>query len=76
MEERRGCRAILTGKRAAKNYLHPKTLRESRGLELAFGDWDDVPLLVARTLLEKSGGPDRLVSPAGTQPGASCYSET
>src|ERR1700730_3213154 len=58
VNSRAGCRAVLTKKRAAENYLHPEALRESRGLELAFGDEDDVPLLVARSLLEGMGGPD------------------
>ena len=58
VNSRNGCRAVLTGKRAAENYIHPEALREARGLELHFGDDDDVPQLVARELLEQAGGPD------------------
>jgi hypothetical protein len=35
----------------------PEALREARGIDVAFGDDDDVPQLVAQRLLEQSGGP-------------------
>ena len=63
VNSRAGCRAVLTGKRAAENYIHPEALLESRGLDIAFGDDDDVPQLVAREFLGAGWRP-RLVSPA------------
>jgi len=58
VNHRPGCRAFLTGKRATENYLDCRALQEARGLDIAFGDSDDVPLLVARSLPEQTGGPD------------------
>jgi len=40
-----------------ENYLSPDCLQEARGIDLDFGDDDDVPRLVAQCLLERSGGP-------------------
>lgn len=40
--------AFVTRKRALENYLHPQCLFEARGIEVAFGDDDDVPDLVAQ----------------------------
>jgi hypothetical protein len=37
--------------------LHPDALRQARGIEVEFGDHDDVPRLVARRQLEQTGGP-------------------
>lgn len=64
VNRRPGCRAVLTGKRAMENYLSPEALRDVRGLEIAFGDLDDVPLLAAQRLLELAGGPDWSAMPA------------
>jgi hypothetical protein len=46
--QRENCRAFITGKRALENYLHPQCLLEVRGIEVEFGDDDDVPEVVAR----------------------------
>jgi hypothetical protein len=50
INRRPGCVAFLTSKRSLENYLHPAAIREARGLELDFGDWDDVPDLTAERL--------------------------
>jgi len=46
--------ACLTGKLEIENYLHPEAIKSVRGLEIAFGDFDDVPMLVAKALHEAS----------------------
>ncbi len=48
VNQRSNCRAFVTTKRALENYLHPRCLFEARGVEVAFGDDDDVPERVAR----------------------------
>jgi putative ATP-dependent endonuclease of OLD family len=48
VNQRANCRAFVTGKRALENYLHPQCLFDVRGVEVEFGDDDDVPELVAR----------------------------
>ena len=45
---RPGCVARVTAKRALENYLHPTAILAARGIEVDFGDDDDVPALVAR----------------------------
>jgi len=57
INRRRDCHAVLTGKRAIENYVDSESLREVRGINVDFGDDDDVPALVARHLLERSGDP-------------------
>lgn len=53
---RRRCAAVLTAKREIENYLHPAAIRAVRPhLDLSFGDFDDVPMLVARALYESNG---------------------
>ena len=42
--------ATLTTKREIENYLHPEVAKEILGIDIAFSDDDDVPLIVARTL--------------------------
>ncbi len=64
INRRRDCHAVLTGKRAIENFLDSESLREVRGIDLDFGDEDDVPELVASHLLQQSGGLAILV---GTQ---------
>lgn len=49
--------ATLTAKREIENYLHPDSVREVLGVEIAFGDDDDVPLLAARAVHEASESP-------------------
>ena len=56
INQRPGCRAVLTGKRAMENYLDAEAIRQARDIDVSFGDQDDVPLLVASCLLKKSGG--------------------
>ena len=46
--------ATLTIKREMENYLHPEAIREVIGVDVLFGDSDDVPLMVAEKIHEKS----------------------
>ena len=48
------CRAVATAKREIENYIHPAAIKASLSLELRFGDFDDVPELVARATHEAS----------------------
>lgn len=48
VNRRSGCRAVLTGKRHLENYLHPAAILEANGIELRFGDFEDVPELAAQ----------------------------
>lgn len=57
VNRRHDCHAVLTGTRALENYLDRESLREVRGVDVDFGDDDDVPQLVASQLLKQSGGP-------------------
>lgn len=57
VNQRRNCRAFVTRKRALENYIHPHCIREISGLELTYGDDDDVAELVARGCHERSGKP-------------------
>jgi hypothetical protein len=50
-----GSSAVMTGKRALENYLHPMAIREACGSELRFDDDMDVARLLARTLMTHSG---------------------
>ena len=54
---RPGCRAFVTSKRTLENYLDPRAIYDARGLEVEFGEQDDVPKLVACQILERSRGP-------------------
>ncbi len=44
---RPGCRAVITAKRSIENYLHTDAIREARGVDVSFGDDDDVAAIVA-----------------------------
>jgi hypothetical protein len=57
IQQRPGCMAVLTRKRALENYLHPLSILSSCQIDLPFDDHSDVPNLLARALLAKSGGP-------------------
>jgi hypothetical protein len=57
VNQRRNCRAFVTRRRAIENYIHPHCIREISGLELTYGDDDDVAELVARGCHERSGKP-------------------
>lgn len=53
---RDGCKALLTGKKEMENYLHPSTISTVHPqISVTFGDFDDVPLMVARNIHEQSG---------------------
>ncbi|MGH9551992.1 MAG: hypothetical protein ACRD3W_21580 [Terriglobales bacterium] len=56
VNQRPNCRAFVTAKRALENYLHPKCLFEARGIEIAFGDEDDVPAIAARECHRQTTG--------------------
>ncbi len=43
--------------RPLENYLHPRCLFEAHGINVAFGDDDDVPELVAREDYEQTTEP-------------------
>ncbi|MHC2071083.1 ATP-dependent endonuclease [Bremerella sp. T1] len=58
INQRPNCRAVLTRKRSLENYLHPAAIREVAPIELTFGDFDPVAILVAKQLYE-SGLHDR-----------------
>jgi hypothetical protein len=55
VNQRANCRAFVTAKRALENYLHSRCLFEARGIEVEFGDDDDVPDVVARRCYEQFG---------------------
>jgi len=48
VNQRVNCRGLVTAKRALENYLDPSVLLEVRGIDLSFGDQDDVPERIAR----------------------------
>lgn len=57
VNQRQNCRAFVTKRRALENYIHQHCIREISGLELTYGDDDDVADLVARGCHERSGKP-------------------
>jgi hypothetical protein len=58
LNQRPHCRAVLTSKRTIENYLHPDAIREAAGVEVAFGDSDDVAALVARASIQQGDARD------------------
>lgn len=48
--------AMLTEKREMENYIHPQAIENSIGVNLTYGDFDDVPELVAQHLHVANGG--------------------
>ena len=54
MNARENCTARLTGKKEMENYLHPEAIFAARGVKVSFGDFDDVPALVAQSFHEES----------------------
>ncbi len=50
--------AMLTGKREMENYLHPDAISDALGVSVRFGDFDDVPDVVAEQLHILNGGTD------------------
>jgi hypothetical protein len=57
INQRPGCSASLTSKRSLENYLHPAAIQACRAVDVAFGDWDDVPDRVAERSFIDQGGP-------------------
>jgi hypothetical protein len=57
VNQRPGCVAVLTRKRAVENYLHPLAISAACEIELEFDDDSDVANLLARAMLSKNGGP-------------------
>ncbi len=55
VNQRPNCRAYLTQKRALENYLHPRAVEEVSGLNMTFGDDEDIADLVARRCYERQG---------------------
>lgn len=52
---RDGCEAFSTGKREMESYLHPDAVKAGHAeleVVVAFGDFDDVPMIVARAVHE------------------------
>jgi putative ATP-dependent endonuclease of OLD family len=56
VNQRANCRAFVTSKRALENYLHPQCLFDVRGIEVEFGNDDDVPELVGKQCYRHSAG--------------------
>lgn len=54
----RGATALLTGKREMENYLHHDAVAASLGVNLSYGDFDDVPDIVAAAIHSAGGGQD------------------
>ena len=58
---RNGCEAVSTGKRELENYLHPDAVKVGHPeleIVVTFGDFDDVPMIVARRVHETKN-PDK-----------------
>lgn len=54
INSRGNCRAISTAKREIENYIHPDAIRACLNLDMSYGDFDDVPALIARAIHEAS----------------------
>jgi hypothetical protein len=52
LNRRPNCCAVLTCKRAIENYLHPDAISEAGGVEVGFGDFDDVGEIVAKATFQ------------------------
>jgi len=57
INQRPGCRAVLTTKRALENFLHPKAVCAACGETVVFDDNTDVPTHLAKIMLARSNGP-------------------
>jgi putative ATP-dependent endonuclease of OLD family len=55
VNNRAGCHAVLTSKRAVENYLHPVAVLEACNIDLTFDDDTDVASLLALKMMERSG---------------------
>jgi hypothetical protein len=62
LNQRSACRAVLTRKRAIENYLHPDAIRGATGVEITFGDFDDVAEIAAKAAFtaKESGSWEKL----------------
>lgn len=59
INERENCIAILTSKKETENYIHPTAIQSARPeISIAFGDFDDVPALVAQAVHANSDSPN------------------
>jgi predicted ATPase len=54
INSRERCSALKTRKREMENYLHPDAIKEVMGIEVKFGDDDDVPRIIAQKFYEKA----------------------
>jgi hypothetical protein len=62
------CRAFVTQKRSLENYLHPDCIRQITGLDLVYGDDEDVAELAARACYARFGqAPDWGLLPRGAR---------
>ena len=57
VNQRPGCVAALTKKRALENYLHPQAIMQASGIELCLTDDSDVPALLAQQMTGPSVWP-------------------
>jgi hypothetical protein len=55
INQRHGCCAALTRKRALENYLHPQAIEQAGGGRVEFGDFDSPPDLLARANYQQFG---------------------
>lgn len=53
-----GSQAFLTDKREMENYLHSDAISEIYGFVITFGNNDDVPMMVAKEVHQRSGSPN------------------
>ena len=57
LNRRPNCCAVLMTKRAIENYLHPDAISEAGGVEVGFGDFDDVAEVVAHASFQSEDSP-------------------
>jgi hypothetical protein len=58
VNQRSGCRAVITGKRALENYLHPQAIAEACDVQVRVGDHDHVADLIAQQQFRARHGVD------------------
>ena len=57
LEAQSNCHTIMTSKREIENYLHEDVVNSKLDINISYGDFDDVPELVAKALHDKSESP-------------------
>jgi hypothetical protein len=58
INRRDNCLAVLTSKKETENYIHPSAIQSARPeISITFGDFDDVPFLVAQAVHANSESP-------------------